>query len=176
MLIFNYIKSLVVIPSKFYSQVQPIETVLYCTFVGAGAHGSVSERGKFVVIWSKYFPRLVSWSLQDDDHERTHQESRIRLLRVIKTRVVVDLVSAILLVINQFLKLFAKQMYFPQIKGAKVCEEWLINQIVINTEIECVGPRLRWILVRDPVQAARNNLNRFVITFNSPLSVIFCLD
>ena len=101
MLIFDNVESFIIIPSKFDAEVQPIKTMLYGTFVRASSHCSVSERSEFVVVWSEYFPRLVSGSLQDDDHERTHQESRVRLLSVVETCVVVDFVRAILLVINQ---------------------------------------------------------------------------
>ena len=67
-------------------------------------------------------------------------------------------------------------MHFPEIQGAEVCEEWLVNQVVVDTEVERMGTRLGWILVRDPVQATWNDFNRFVITLDSPLSMIFSLD
>ena len=41
-------------------------------------------------------------------------------------------------------------MHLSQVKGTKVSEEGLVDQVVINTEVECVLARLRGILVTNP--------------------------
>lgn len=52
-------------------------------FVGAGSHRRVAERRKFVVIRLKNLPSILRVPLQNDNHEGTHEESRVRLLCVI---------------------------------------------------------------------------------------------
>jgi len=64
---------------------------------------------------------------------------------------VVDLVVFVLLVIHEFLELLAKQVNFSEIKGTKICEIRLVNQVVINAEVEGVLAGLGWVLVTDPV-------------------------
>ena len=52
------------------------------------------------MIGSENFPGLACWSLENDNHERTHQEGGVGLLCIIQTRVVINFIRAILLVIN----------------------------------------------------------------------------
>ena len=61
-----------------------------------------------MVVWLEDSPGFPSTPLKNNDHKGSHEESGIGLLGVISASVVVDLVRAILLVVDQLLKLFAK--------------------------------------------------------------------
>jgi len=60
------------------------------------------------------------------------------LLSVVETSVMVNFERFVLGIVHQFFQLFAKQMYFSQIKWPKVCEERLVNKVVIDTKVESV--------------------------------------
>ena len=53
-------------------------------------------------------------------------------------------------------------MYLPKIQGAEVCEEGLINQIIIDAEVESVLARLWWVLITDPIETSGNDLNGLI--------------
>ncbi len=53
-------------------------------------------------------------------------------------------------------------MNFTQVKGAEICEEWLVDQVVVNAEIEGMLARLGWVLITDPVKAPWDNFHRCV--------------
>jgi len=50
-------------------------------------------------------------------------------------------------------------MDLSQIQRAKVSEERLVNQVVVDAEVERMGAGLRRVLVRDPVQSVVDNLD-----------------
>jgi cell division protein FtsI/penicillin-binding protein 2 len=52
-----------------------------------------------------------------------------------------------LLVANQFLQFLAEKVNFTQIKGTKVCEEWLVHEIIVNAEIESMRSGLGWVFI-----------------------------
>ena len=95
--------------------------------VGACTHCRVTERSELVVIWREYSPGIGSRSIENDYHEGSHEESCICLLRVVQACVVINLVCAVLLIVDEFLQLFAEKVHLPKIQGAKVCEEWLVD-------------------------------------------------
>ena len=74
----------------------------------------------------------------------------------------INLVVLVLRVIHKLLQLFAEEVHFTQIKGSKVSEERLVDQVVIDAEIEGMLARLRRILVTDPVEALRDDLDWLV--------------
>jgi hypothetical protein len=63
-------------------------------------------------------------------------------------------------------------VHLSQVKGTEVSEEGLVNQVIIDTEVECVLARLGGILVTDPEQARRNNFDWLV--FRGSLSHGLC--
>ena len=54
-------------------------------------------------------------------------------------------------------------MDLAEIERAKVSEERLIHQVVINAEVEGVLPTLGWRLVTDPVEALGDDLDGLVL-------------
>lgn len=108
MLIFDDIELAVVVPAQLDGQVQSIEAVVDSALVGACAHRCIAERRELMVVRLEYLPRVLRRALQNDDHECAHEERCIRLLRIVERRVVIDLVRAILLVIDKLLELLAE--------------------------------------------------------------------
>ena len=74
----------------------------------------------------------------------------------------VNLIVLVLRVVHKLFQLFAEQVHLAQIEGSKVSEERLVDQVVIDAEIEGMLARLRRILVTDPVQALRDDLDWLV--------------
>ena len=74
----------------------------------------------------------------------------------------INLIRAVLLVINEFLEFLAEKVNFPEIEWTKIGEERFVDEVVVYAEVKCVRSRFRWILVRYPIQALGNNLNRFI--------------
>ena len=107
-LVLNNIEFVIIVPTQLDSEVETIQTVVDGAFVSTSAHGCVSEWSEFVVIWLEHFPGFLGTSLKYDDHKSSHEESCISLLGVISARIVVNLISAILLVVYQLLQLFTK--------------------------------------------------------------------
>lgn len=64
------------------------------------------------MVRTECLPCLLCTLVQDDDHEGAHQEGSIRLLVVVQAGVVVDLIVLVLLIVHEFLKFFAEQVYF----------------------------------------------------------------
>ena len=124
------------------------------------------------MIWSEHFPGILGRFVEDNDHESAHQEGCICLLRVVQACIVVNLVCAVLLIVDELFKLLAEKVNFTEIQRSKVSEKRLIHQIVVYAEVERVSSRLWRILVRDPVQALWNDLNRFVVAVQGCLA--FC--
>ena len=69
----------------------------------------------------------------------------------------VDFVVLVLIVVHKLLKFFAEKVNFAKIEWSEIGEKWLVNEIVVNAEIECVLARLGWVLVADPVEAPWDN-------------------
>ena len=74
----------------------------------------------------------------------------------------VNLIVLVLRVVHQLFQLFAEQVHLAQIERSKVSEERLVDQVVIDAEIEGMLARLRRILVTNPVQALRDDLDWLV--------------
>ena len=108
MLIFDDIELAVVVPAQLDGQVQSIEAVVNSALVRAGAHRCIAERRELMVVRLEYLPRVLRRALQNDDHEGAHKERRDGLLRIVARRVVVDLVRAVLLIIDELLELLAE--------------------------------------------------------------------
>lgn len=53
-------------------------------------------------------------------------------------------------------------MDLSQVKRAKVRKKRFIHQVIVDAKVEGMSARARRIPVRDPVQASRDNLDRFV--------------
>jgi hypothetical protein len=121
--------------------------MLDSALVSACSHGGISERSEFVVIRLEHTPGFSCWLFEYDDHEAAHQESSVGLLGVVETCVVINFVGAVLLVANQFLQFLAEKVNFTQIKGTKVCEEWLVHEIIVNAEIESMRSGLGWVFI-----------------------------
>lgn len=139
-LVFDDIELIVVVPVELDGQVETVQAMLDGTLVRAGTHGRVSERRKFMVVRLENLPGIARRSLQDDDHEGTHEERCVCLLGVIETRVMVNLIRAILLVVYKLLELLTKQMHLAEVERAKVREERLVHEIVVDAEVEGVCP------------------------------------
>ena len=126
-LVLDNVKLVVVVPVELDGEVQAVETMLDRALVRTGTHGRVSERREFMVVGLEHLPGVTSRPLQDDDHEGTHEECGVRLLRVVKTGIMVNLVRAVLLVVYKLLELFAEEMHLAEIERAEVCEERLVH-------------------------------------------------
>ena len=63
----------------------------------------------------------------------------------------INLIALILRVIHQLLELLTEQVHFTKVKRSEVCKERLINEVIVNTEVKGVLPRLWWSLVTDPI-------------------------
>jgi len=126
-LVLYNVELVVVVPVELDGEVKAVEAMLDGTLVRTGAHGRVSERREFMVIRLENLPGVTRRPLQDDDHESTHEEGSVRLLRVVKTGVMVNLVRAVLLVVDKLLELFAEQVHLAEIERAKVREERLVH-------------------------------------------------
>lgn len=79
----------------------------------------------------------------------------------------IDLVVLVLLIIHELFELFAEQMHLAQVKGSEIRKKRLIHQVIIDAEVERVLARLRWILVANPIETTRNDLDRLIaVTFS----------
>lgn len=107
-LILDDIELAVVVPAQLDGQVQSIEAVVDSALVGACAHRRIAERRELMVVRLEDLPRVLRRALQNDDHECAHEEGGVRLLRIVERRVMIDLVRAILLVIDELLELLAE--------------------------------------------------------------------
>ena len=99
-------------------------------------HSRITVGDELVVVGAESLPCLFCRFLEHNNHEGTHQESCVALLRVVKRCVVVNLIVLVLCVVHELFKFLAKEMNLAQIKGSEVGKKWLIHQIVINAEIE----------------------------------------
>lgn len=162
MLILLNIKGSVVIPSEGNSKLESLEAVVVGATVGTVTHGRITVRDKLVVVGAEGLPSFIRRLLEHNDHKGTHKESRVALLGVVQRCVVIDLIVLVLLVVHQLLELLAEQMHLAQVERAKVCEEGLIDQVVVNAEVEGMLPRLWRVLITDPVQSAWDDFNRLV--------------
>lgn len=107
-LILDDIELAVVVPAQLDGQVQAVEAVVDSALVGAGAHRRIAERRELMVVRLENLPRVLRRALQNDDHESAHEEGGVRLLRIVERRVMIDLIRAILLVIDELLELLAE--------------------------------------------------------------------
>ena len=88
----------------------------------------------------------------------------------------VDLVVLILLVVHKLLELLAEEMDLAEIKGAEISKEGLIDQVVVDAEIEGVLAGFWRVLITDPVEAARDDLNGLVrLVGSARCSIVLCL-
>lgn len=85
--------------------------------------------------------------MQDNDHVCAHEECSIGLLGIVQRSVVVDLVALVLRIVHQLFKFFAEEMDLSKIKGAKISEEWLVNKVIVNAEVEGMVLGLGWVSV-----------------------------
>ena len=75
----------------------------------------------------------------------------------------VDLVGLILRVIHELFQLFTEQMHFTEIEWPEVCEEWFVDEIVVNAEVEGVLTGFWWGLITDPVETLANDLDGLIV-------------
>ena len=162
MLIFLHIECAVVVPAESYCELETLEAVEVSAAVGTVSHCCITVRYKLVVVRAESLPGIIGRLVQDDDHEGTHEEGCITLLGVVKGSIMVDLVVLVLLVIHELLQLFAKQMDLSEIQWPKVCKERLVHQIIVNAEVEGVLTGLRRVLIADPVETPRNDLDGLI--------------
>ena len=92
------------------------------------------------MVWFEHAPGFRSWLAQNDYHEGTHQEGSVGLFGIVQAGVVVNLVVAVLLVIDQLLKFLAEQMDLSQIEWTEISEEGFVDEVVIDAEVESVSP------------------------------------
>ena len=140
MLIFLNIKSRVVVPSKRNGKLQPLEAVQVNTFVRTCSHCRISIWQELVLIRFECCPCLISTFLQDNDHESAHKECRVRLFRIVKGSVMINLIALILRVIHQLFQLLTEQMHFAKVKRSEICKERLINEIIVDAEVKGMLP------------------------------------
>ena len=58
-------------------------------------------------------------------------------------------------------------MHLAQVKGSEIRKKRLIDQVIIDAEVERVLPRLRWILVANPIETTWDDLDRLIgVTFS----------
>ena len=162
MLILLNVKSCIIVPSQRYSKLQPLEAVQVDAFICASTHSCISIGQELVLVRLECSPSIICSLLQYNYHESPHQECCVSLLCIIERCVMINLIALILRVIHQLLELLAEQMYFTKIEWSKVSEERLVDQVVIDAEIEGMLARLRRILVTNPVQALRDDLDWLV--------------
>ena len=162
-LVLLHIKVAVVVPSEGHGELKSLEAVMVSATVGTIAHCCVTVGDELVVVGTEGLPGFVGGLFEHDDHEGSHEEGSIALLRVLKRSVVVNLVVLVLLVIHEFLKFLAEKMDLAEVKGTKVSKERLVHKVVINAEVEGVLPRLGWVLVTDPVESAGDDLHRLIV-------------
>lgn len=91
-LIFLHIKFAIIIPSESNGVLQAEERVDDGVLIRAGAHRSVSEGDKLVVVAGETGPSVFSTALEHDDHEAAHEEGSVGLLGKVNRRVVVDFI------------------------------------------------------------------------------------
>lgn len=99
-LVLLHIEGAVVVPSKGHSELKTLEAVVVSAAVSAIAHRCVTVGNKLVVVGTEGLPGLISGLLKHNDHEGTHKEGSVALLRVLERCVVVDFVVLVLLVIH----------------------------------------------------------------------------
>ena len=163
MLVLLNVERLVVVPAERDGELQPLEAVVINALVRASSHGGVSVGQELVLVGSEGGPGVVSCLLQDNDHEGTHQEGSVGLLCIVQRCVMVDLVGLILRVIHELFQLLTEQMHFTEIKWPEVCEEWFVDEIVVNAEVEGVLTGLWRGLITDPVESLANDLDGLII-------------
>jgi hypothetical protein len=71
---------------------------------------------------------------------------------------VINLICAVLLIVNELLQLLAEEVHLTEIQWSKICKEGFIHQIVINAEIKGMRPRFWRVPIRDPVETTRDDL------------------
>lgn len=107
-LVLYHVEGLIVIPPQLDGKIETIKAMINSAFISACSHSRVSKWSELGMIRSEHFPGLMCRLFQDNDHESTHEKSCIRLLGVVETGVVIYLVGAVLLIIDQLLELLTK--------------------------------------------------------------------
>jgi len=158
-LVLSHVEGGVVVPAEGDGVLEALEAVQVGAAVRAVAHRGVAVGNELVVVGAERVPGLVGRLFETDYHEGAHEERRVALLGVVKRSVVVNFIVLVLLVIHQFLQLLAEQVHFAQVERAEVGEKRLVDQIVVDAEVERVLSRLRRVLVADPIETPRNNLD-----------------
>lgn len=159
MLIFLNIESGVVVPAELHPVLETTEAIQDGALIGARAHSGVTIGHELGMVWLEYLPSLLGSLFQVDDHEAAHQTRGIGLLSIVHGGIVIDLVLRILSIGHKFFELLAEQVYFPKIERPEVGEERLIDQVIVNAEVEGVRSGLGWAAIRDPVEAAGDDLH-----------------
>ena len=112
-LIFLNIELAIVVPSESYSKLEALEAVQVCATISTIAHCRVTVWNEFVVVRAESLPGIVGGLMEDNNHEGTHEECRVRLFCIVKRSIMINLIALILRVIHQLLKFFAEQVDFP---------------------------------------------------------------
>ena len=162
MLVLLNIECSVVIPSKSNRKLEALEAVEVGATVGTVTHGRITVGNKLVVVGAERLPGLICGLFEHDDHKSAHQEGCVALLGVVQRCVVINLVVLVLLIIHELLELLTEQVHLAQVERTKVCEEGLVDKIVVDAEVEGMLPRLWRVLVTDPVQSAWDDFDRLV--------------
>ena len=172
------VKAVVVIPAEGNAVLEALETVQVSAPICAVAHGRIPVRNELVVVGAENSPCFFGRFLQADNHEGTHEEGGVTLLRVVERRVVVDLVVLILRVIHEFFQLFAEEVHFAEVERAEVRKEGLVDEVVVNAEVEGMLARLRRVLIANPIETTGDNFDGSVgvsVTLTITASSL-CLD
>jgi len=152
----------VIIPTVLESELKTLKAMLDSTFIKAVALRSVPVGSKQAHVGSKRFHNLITVLLQDDEHEGSNEECRVRHVNTIVSglREVVNFgLAGILLASEKLLKFAAVAMYVCEVQGSEILVEGRVTKFVIDVEEERVLDVLRGISIRNPVKLVRNNFD-----------------
>lgn len=54
-------------------------------------------------------------------------------------------------------------MDFSEIEGTEICEEGLVDEVVVDAEVEGVGTGLGWVAVTDPIEPIWYDLKGLIL-------------
>ena len=103
--------------------------------------------------------------------ESSDQVGSVSSFGAVERSMMEDFAFGVVLILKQFIQFGYKSIGFTQIEGAKVSEEWFINEVLkigqllrtyaIYIEKECISLVFGRVFVRNPIQAAYKDLERF---------------